>query len=314
MHRLSSLLFGALAVACAVQPAFAETPKIGLLLKSRSDFWSSVEQGARAAGEKAGAEIIVKAAQSELDTAVQIQMLYALANQGAQAIIIAPTNKQALVAPVAAMVAKGIKIIVIDAPLGGNAGHVVVGTDHKAAGEAAGKLLATLVGDNDQVCVLRHMQNNASTSDRENGAIEQLHAVHPGTTVNNDFYYVIEKGTDPSRAALFLEKYPHPKAVLASGTPGTLALCDLLSKRTPPGEIKLVGFGFNLNPTVATAIDAGVLHGWIAQLPKEVGAKGVEAALDLLAGKPVPPVIHTDFLVVTKDNLHDDQVQALLKL
>jgi len=245
---------------------------------------------------------------------VQIQMLNGLASQGVQAIILAPTNKEALTGPAAALAAKGIKIIVIDSPLGGDAGSVFIGTDHKAAGEAAGKLVASLVGDNDQVCVLRQMQNNSATGDRENGAIDQLRAARPGATVNSDFYYIVDKTNDPARAKLFLEKYPHPKAVLASGTPGTMALCDLLSARTPRGEIKLVGFGFNLNASVATAIDTGVMHGWIAQLPKEIGAKGVAAALDLLAGKSLPPVIHTDFIVITKDNLHDDKVQGLMKL
>ncbi len=314
MNRASSLLFGALAVASAALPSFAESPKIGVLLKGRSEFWTSVEKGAVAAGEKLGAQVIVKAPQSEMDTAVQIQLLNSLAAQGVQAIVIAPDNKDALTGPVAALAAKGIKVVVIDSPLGKDAGSVFIGTDHRAAGEAAGKLVASLVGDNDEVCVLRHMQNNNATGDRENGAIDQLRAARPNVSVHGDFYYVIDQTSDPARARLFLEKYPHPKAVLASGTPGTMALCDLLAKRTPRGEIKLVGFGFNLNPTVAAALDSGTLHGWIAQLPKEIGAKGVEAALDLITGKPLPPVIHTDFIVITKDNLHTDKVQDLLKL
>lgn len=314
MNRLSAILLTALTVTLAAAPTLAQPPKIGVLLKGRSQFWTSVEQGALAAGEKAGAQIIVKAPQSEMDTAVQIQLLNSLASQGVQAIIIAPTNKEGLAGPAAALAAKGIKIIVIDSPLSGAASSVFIGTDHRAAGEAAGKLIASLVGDNDEICVLRHMQNNNATGDRESGAIDQLRVAHPNAVVRGDFYYIIDQTVDPARAALFLEKYPHPKAVLASGTPGTIALCDLLAKRTPRGEIKLVGFGFNLNPTVAAAIDAGAMHGWIAQLPKEIGTKGVEAALDLLAGKSLPPVIHTDFIVITKDNLHDSKVQDLLKL
>jgi ribose transport system substrate-binding protein len=75
-----------------------------------------------------------------------------------------------------------------------------------------------------------------------------------------------------------------------------------------------VGFGFNLNPDVAAALESGAMSGWIAQLPKEIGAKGVTAALGLLKGETVPPIVNTDFVVITKENLKDPRVQALLAL
>ena len=80
------------------------------------------------------------------------------------------------------------------------------------------------------------------------------------------------------------------------------------------GSIKLIGFGFNLTPEIAAAIANGDMQGWIAQLPTEVGSRGVETALALLKGETVAPVVHTDFLVITKDNLSDPKVQALLSL
>jgi ribose transport system substrate-binding protein len=54
------------------------------------------------------------------------------------------------------------------------------------------------------------------------------------------------------------------------------------------------------------------MQGWIAQLPREVGYKGMEAALALIKGQTVEPVIHTDFIVITRDNLRDPKIQALL--
>ncbi len=43
-------------------------------------------------------------------------------------------------------------------------------------------------------------------------------------------------------------------------------------------------------------------------------AKGVESAVALVNGQTVPAVVPTRFLVVTKDNLADPQVQSLLSL
>jgi ribose transport system substrate-binding protein len=100
--------------------------------------------------------------------------------------------------------------------------------------------------------------------------------------------------------------------VLSTGTPGTLAMLDVLEQRHLAGSVKLVGFGYDLLPEVATALGNGAMAGWIAQLPQEVGAKGVETALKLLNNEAVPPIVHTDFVVITKENLNDPKVQALL--
>lgn len=312
IRLLVRLVFGALLVGCVTSATFAAGPKIGVLLKGRAKFWQVIEQSATAAATARGAEITVKAPMAETDVAVQIQLLNALGAAGVQAIIIAPTNKDALAEPAAAWAAKGVKIVVIDSPLAGSAGATFIGTDHRAAGEAAGKLLSGLIGDTDEISVLRHAQNNGATGDRENGALEKLREAHPKAAVHADIYASTENGIEAERARLIFARYPQTKAVLASGTPGTMAMCELLAQE--PRPVKFVGFGMNLNPTVASALEAGTMHGWIAQLPVEIGRTAVETALDLVAGKKVAPVIHTDFIVITKDNLHDPKVQELLKL
>jgi ABC-type sugar transport system substrate-binding protein len=43
-----------------------------------------------------------------------------------------------------------------------------------------------------------------------------------------------------------------------------------------------------------------------------MGAQGVATALALIEGREVPPVIRTEFIVITKANLADPKVQALL--
>jgi ribose transport system substrate-binding protein len=305
--------FGAAMLCLAwLVPALPAAPKIGVLLKGRSDFWSAVQKGAVDAGAKLGAEVIVKAPLNETDVAVQIHLLEVLGNQGVQAIVIAPTNEDTLAAPVAALAAKGIKVVVIDSPLSGGNRGVFVGTNQRAAGEAAGRLLAGMIGDNDEVSFLKHSQTSVAAQEREIGALAALRAAHPGLAVHNDIYASSESGAEGERSALLLTKYPGTKAILASGSPGTMAMLKLLEERKSAGAIKFVGFGFDLNPEVAAALADGTMQGWVAQLPEDVGFKGVQAALALVAGQPVEPVISTDFIVITRDNLRDSKVQALL--
>ncbi|HVW21283.1 MAG TPA: substrate-binding domain-containing protein [Opitutaceae bacterium] len=301
----------ALALLAGLSRAAAAAPKIGVLLKGRSQFWTAVEHGAEAAGNALGAEVVVKAPPSESDVAVQIRLLAALGAQGIQALVIAPTNQDTLAAPVAALAAKGVKIVVIDSPLSGATDAPFVGTNQTACGEAAGRLLARLVTDGDELSVLKHSQDSIAAEQREAGALSVLRAAHPGLTVHSDVYASSEAGAEPERCAFLLSKHPGTKAILAAGSPGTMAMLELLRTRKGP-PIHFVGFGFDLNPEVAAGIAAGTMDGWVAQLPEDVGYKGVQAAADLLAGRAVPRVVSTDFIAVTKDNLQDPKVQALL--
>ncbi len=283
---------------------------VGVLLKGRSDFWNEVEKGAIDAGKKLGVEVVVKAPLSESDIAVQVQLMNALAAQGVQAIVIAPNSREALAAPAAAAAARGIKIVVADSALAGD--FVFVGTNQTEAGTAAGKLLATLVGANDEVSFLRHSQTSGATNLRETSALAALRAVYPAITVNRDIFSGSEAGAEVEKAGLLLARHPNTKAVLASGTPGTMAMLQVLQDRKLAGAVKLVGFGFNLNAEVASAIEHDALQGWVAQLPREVGARAVETAVKLVKGEPTPRDVACEFLVVTKQNLKEPRVAALL--
>lgn len=311
--KITLVCAAALTALAVVSPSFA-APKVAVILKGRTSFWKAVEKGATEAGAKAGAEIAVKAPLADTDVAVQIQLLNAVAAQGAPAIVIAPINKEALAGPIAAVVAKGVKVVVIDTPLAGSAAPVFVGTDQEGSGRAAGALLAKLVTDTQEAAVLKHNQSSGATLDRERGAAAAFREVHAKGVLHTDIYASAEPGLEEAQCQTLLSTHPSVVAVLSTGSPGTFAMLHVIQQKKLAGIVKLVGFGFNLTPEIAKAIAAGEMQGWIAQLPTEVGAHGVEAALALLKGESVPAVVHTDYLVITKDNLGDAKVQALLSL
>ena len=305
--------FGFILLFLASGVALLAAPKIGVLLKGRSGFWAEAEKGAKAAAEKAGVEILIKAPLTEDSVATQIQLLNSMAAQGIAALVIVPTNENALEQPVAALAAKGTKIVVLDSPLAGKK-WPFVGTDQYAAGEAAGLLLATAVQNNEEVAFFKasETQSGGATEQRENGALSALRKSHPGIVVHGNIY----AGSDPEvaleRAGVMLDKYPAVKVIFASSSVGTVAMLHKLEQKKLAGSIKLIGFGFNLNPEIADALENGSLHGWVAQLPRDAAYKAVEAANTLLQGGSVPPVVNTDFFVITKDNLKEPKIQALL--
>jgi ribose transport system substrate-binding protein len=311
-HPIICRLAGLLSLALALSSGAEAAPKIGVLLKAKTEFWAAAEKGALSAGERLGAEVTVKAPMRESDINVQIQFLNAFVAQGMNAIVIAPASKDALIEPVAAALAKGVKVVVIDTMLAGGQMPVFVGTDQREAGRAGGRFLAGFVADGDEVGIFKHSQTSGATEQRELGAVEALRERHPNIVLHGNVYASGEPGVEPQRAALLLEQFPKSKAILASGTPGTMAMLKVLQQKKLAGTVRFAGFGFNLNPTVAAALEAGEMDAWIAQQPGEMGAQGVASALALVEGREVAPVIRIEFIVITKSNLADPKVQALL--
>ncbi len=313
--RLPLLLSRSAALALAAGALFGAgalraAPKIGVLLKGDTAFWHAVEEGANQAARQAGAELIVRMPPSESDIAGQVRLLGEMAGQGIVGLVISPGSSAALSGPVAAVAAKGVKIVVIDSPLDVDMPSYIA-TNHTNAGMAAGRLLASLVGDHDEVSLLRPSRTNGATLLRESSAYAALCAAHPQIVVHRDIFTGTD-GKELPQARLLLRQYPATTAVLATGTPGSMAMLRVLDEPGRTGHIKFVGFGFDLNPAVASAIDRGVMDGWIAQLPHDIGSRGVNAMLALLQHQPVPEVIYCDFQVITKANLHDPRIQALL--
>lgn len=302
------------AIGVLIATTATAAPRIGFVLKGPTGFWAETEKGARAAAGKAGAELLVKTPPSEDSVAVQIRLAEALAEQGIDVLIIAPSDPKTVGAAVEKLAEKGVKIVAIDSPLETKACVAFVGTDQEAAGGAAGRLISTLVQATDEVAFFKasKIHSGGATEFREAGATNALRVSQPNLPIHGNIIAGSDAVIAADRANQLLGRYPNVKLVFASSTLGTLSMLHALEQKKSAGAIKLIGFGYNLNPEVDQALQKGRLTAWIAQLPSEVGKRAVETALDVAAGKTVPSFVHTEYLVVTLANVRDPSGQALL--
>ena len=70
--------------------------------------------------------------------------------------------------------------------------------------------------------------------------------------------------------------------------------------------------GFDAGPKQVDDLKSGVVQALIAQKPAEIGADGVDQAMNALDGKSVTKKIGTGFVVVTKTNMNDPNVSKFL--
>ena len=60
--------------------------------------------------------------------------------------------------------------------------------------------------------------------------------------------------------------------------------------------------GFDANPDAAASVLAGEMTATVAQAPKNMGGFGIEALVELKAGKTIEAVIDTGTVLVDKGN------------
>lgn len=287
-------------------------PKIGVLLKDKSPgFWVFAEKGATEEAKAAGAELIVKAPPTVLDASAQPRLLTGLAAEQLDALVVAPTNPEAIEGQVTALAAKGVKIVAVDTPLKDGLAHAFVGADQAAIAEAAAKVFVSLLHDGDEVALLRNNSLDRTVITREE-TLKQALRLRPGVTLHADVFASSEKDSEDERALVMLAKHPKITAVFASATRGTLSTIKAIREKGLVGKVKVVGFGTYLPPDAARAFEDGILYGWVAQQPKDLGTKAVRAAAALVKGEAVAAVIRPDYLLVTPENFRSPAAQALL--
>ena len=76
------------------------------------------------------------------------------------------------------------------------------------------------------------------------------------------------------------------------------------------GGIKFVGF--DARAELIKGMEAGNIHGLVAQDPFDMGYKGVMTAVAVLNGESVDDLIPTKLTLVTPENLKTEEIQALI--
>ena len=302
--------------ACALSPisSVAASLRVGVLLKNNySPFWVSVGEGASKAGQEDGAQIVLKGTPNlNTTTGAQRQLLAGLVKSGIDALVIGPVSTDNIAADVAALKGTGTKIVTVDSPLPDGIADAHVEIDQAGMSEAAVRMFLPLFSETDEVAVLRNNQIDPVTSAREQYIISAIKARYPHLVVHSSIYAGNAGNTEEEFARRLIDTYPHTKAILTSATDTTIAMLTVLKSAGLAGKIHLVGFGTYLPEQAAAALKNGEMDGWIAQEPGDLGYTAVDAALKLLRGEQVDPVIHTRFLAVTKATLGDPAVKELI--
>jgi ribose transport system substrate-binding protein len=279
-------------------------------------FWKSVERGARAAAVELGVELEWKGPLVENDRAQQIQLVQQYVASGVDGLLLAPLDRVALAAPVAQARARAIPVVIFDSALEGQAGQdfaSLVATDNYAGGALAGAHLGRLLASEPErtAVLLRYQVGSASTEEREAGFLEAL-AQAGGVRVLVDNRYAGPTAGEAKTSALnMLDALRTARGIFCSNESATMGMLLALRQEGLAGKVRFVGF--DASPPLVAALKAGEIDALVVQNPRRMGELAVRAMVALLRGEPVETRIDTGSVLVTREDLQDPAVVALLE-
>lgn len=312
---LAAALVGMVSVlALAAEPSYT----VAVIPKGNThEFWKSIHAGAVKAEQELGAQgikvnLFWKGPLREDDRDQQIQVVENFTSRQVSGMVLAPLDSQALVAPVAIAAQAGVPTVVIDSELKSDKQLSFIATDNFKGGQMAGEFLAEQLGGKGNIILLRYQVGSASTEAREKGFLDALQK-HPGLKlISSDQYAGVTRETAYQASQNLLNRFEREvNGVFCPNETVTIAMTKALRDiGRAAGEVKIVGFDSGTQSVLD--LTNGDVQGLVVQDPVKMGYLGVITLVRHLEGKPVERRIDTGVSLVTKDNMAQPEMAALL--
>ena len=282
------------------------------------EFWKSIHAGARKAEQELVAagqpvKIIWKGPLKEDDRDEQIKVVENFIARGVDGMVLAPLDDKALVRPVETAANAGIPVVVIDSGLQSDNYASFVATDNYLGGRMGGAHLGKLLGGQGNVLLLRYAVGSASTTKRENGFLDELKENFPGIKVlSSDQYAGATRDLAYTASQNLLSRYGEEvNGVFCPNESVSVSMTKALRDiGKAGGRVKVIGFDTSIQSL--RDLESGDVHGLVVQNPVKMGYLGVKTIIDHLGGEPVAKRIDTGVVLITRDNMAQPDMQALL--
>ena len=276
------------------------------------EFWKSIHAGAVRAGRELGVNILWKGPQREDDRAQQITVVEDFISRGVSGIVLAPLDDRALCRPVQDAARENIPVVIIDSGLQGEDHISYVATDNYQGGALAAGRMAELLPEGGDIFLIRCQEGSASTTERERGFLETVQREAPRLRFLVQDQYG-GSTTEPAYqlAENLLGRFPEVDGIFCPNESTTFGTLRALQEAGLAGKVKFVGF--DSSPKLVQALRNGHLHGLVHQDPMKMGYVGVVQIVRHLRGQPVEARVDTGVYLITRENMDEPQIKALLE-
>ncbi len=272
-------------------------------------FYVTMGCGIQAEAKKYGLTVNIQGP-AQFDSTLQNPIIQSVTAAHPDALLIAPDDVTASRAPIAATIAAGIKVGLVDTSLTDTSGTFTqISSDNLAGGAAAFNAVKQLVPGGGQVFVVNTKPGISTTDQRTAGFAAAAKA-------DSKFSYVgVQYDNDTAALAAQvtlaeLQKNPGIVAIFATNLFSAEGAATGIRQAGKSGKVKVIGF--DAEPDEITALQQGTVQALIAQQPYTIGTDAVDQAVNALEGKPVTAKIGTSSTIITTANLKSAASQAAI--
>ena len=294
---LAAFLVSACATPQTAAPTAARAEEtLGLVLSTLNNpFFVTLRDGAQKAADAAGAKLIVVDAQD--DSAKMTAGIEDLINKKVSAILVNPTDSDAVVPAIQKANEAGIPVFTVDR--GANGGTVVahIASDNVAGGKMAADFLCKAINGKGNVVELQGVAGTSAARDRGQGFNDYMAANCKDAKIVAQQTANFNRDEGLSVFENILQAQPEIAGVFAHNDEMILGAIQAAEAANRTG---IVFVGFDAIDDAVQAVKDGKLAATVAQQPSEMGRLAVEAALKSLAGEKVDANIPVPLSLVTK--------------
>lgn len=283
--------------------------RIALVPKTLNNpFFSSLREGAEEAAAEAGVDLIVQAAEREVDVDRQREVIEELIEMGVDLLMIDPIGTGEVLPAILKANQAGIPVVILDTRIdpvaASNLGIKIesfVGSDNFRGGLVAGQYILDQMSGNARVAILEGIPGHETADSRLQGFLTALEG-HEGIEIvaSQPANWEQEMGRIVTQEVL--NESPDLNVIFACNDLMALGAIEAISSAGKTGQIAVVGFDAVEEARLAIA-EAAMLAS-VAQLPSEIGRIGLETGVRILAGEEVPDEIPVRIELITRENLY----------
>ncbi|OAB31234.1 LacI family transcriptional regulator [Paenibacillus macquariensis subsp. defensor] len=273
------------------------------------EFWQVLTDGVQEAAQEFNVNVQVWGTTSETDVDDQIALVEKAIENRPDVIVLAATDYERIV-PVSDKIKKsGIKLIIVDSGIKSDVAESVVATDNINAGREAGEAMINLIKDPAKIAIISYVKNAASNIDREKG-IREVMENHPEIEVLGTYNGEGSEQNAYLLAKEMLQVHADMFGIIGLNEPTTVGAGRAIQELGLKGKVQLIGFDSSFNEI--KLLDEGVMKATVLQRPFQMGYLSIKTAVEVVKGKKVPKLIDTGSLLITKQNMYEEENQKLL--
>lgn len=269
-----------------------------------NEYWRLVEKGAKAAAKKNDVILeYVGPKQSNLDEHVKtIEMSAASKVDG---ILTQGLNDDQFTPLIDRVVKKNIPVITVDTDASNSKRFAYIGTDNYYAGYLAGKEMIEETHGIANVAII-------TGSFYKNHQIQRVKGFEDAVKIEKGIRIITVMESDISRVRAaekthqILQDYPEVNAFFGTSALDGVGIAQVVEKDKMKNNMTIIAF--DTLPETINYIKQGIIKATVVQEPYEMGYKSVEMMIDLLKGKKVPTIVHTNTRIIKVEDIQESHM------